>query len=162
MKRKRVLVDVRFQGGLCLRVFFYWTCCLFTVATMFSGKHLLVGGLDGGDSFLLAIWNQYGKILATSFVILPILLLDLLIVTNRYAGPLARVRQAMSKLASGQEVAPVRLRPNDELGSFASDFNTIAQQLAELRIENDRLSKLIEYQTAVSPDSESVDETVAV
>ena len=64
---------------------------------------------------------------------LPILLLDVLITSNRFAGPLYRLRRSMRALAAGEHVQPVVFRDGDFWHEIADEFNAVGVVLT-LRI----------------------------
>jgi hypothetical protein len=74
-------------------------------------------------------WHQYAPMFVVSMLVLPLVLLDLLIMSNRYAGPLLRLRRVMKQLANSEPVAPIRLRRRDLMQEFAEDFNKVLRRV---------------------------------
>ena len=68
-----------------------------------------------------------------SLVLLPAVIFDLLRLSNRFAGPMFRLRRSMHDLAQGRPVAAVRFRHADFWQEFADDFNTIAARAEEAK-----------------------------
>jgi hypothetical protein len=130
-KRRQLFVDAKVQGALIMRVVLYWVCCLLTITMM-----LIVWRIFTGPSRLFYehfddMWFHYGPALIASILLLPLAVLDILKLSNRFAGPLYRLRSEMRRLARGEEVDPVRFRRSDFWGEFAEEFNAIAQRLHE-------------------------------
>lgn len=85
------------------------------------------------------VWPIFGPVLITSLLIVPLILLDTVRLSNRFAGPMLRMRQTMRLLSEDRKVYPIHFRDNDFWGGFADDFN---QMLA--RVEADRRALVIE------------------
>ena len=49
--------------------------------------------------------------------------------SNRFVGPIYRLRRSMRSLANGEEVDPVFLRDGDYWFDFAEDFNRVAAEM---------------------------------
>ena len=61
-----------------------------------------------------------------SLLLLPGVIFDLVRLSNRFAGPMFRLRRSMHDLAQGKPVDAVHFRHGDFWQEFADDFNTIA------------------------------------
>ena len=57
--------------------------------------------------------------------------MDCLRLSNRFAGPMVRLRVAMQGLANGEPVKPVKLRDGDFWCEFAADFNRVLAREAD-------------------------------
>ncbi|MBP86447.1 MAG: hypothetical protein CMJ64_07000 [Planctomycetaceae bacterium] len=66
--------------------------------------------------------------LASVFV-LPVVLWDVLRLSHRFAGPMIRLRHALSDLANGKEVKTVSFRDGDYWTEFADHFNRLNERL---------------------------------
>jgi hypothetical protein len=49
--------------------------------------------------------------------------------SNRFVGPLVRLRRSMRKLARGEHVDPICFRDNDFWHDFANEFNAVAARV---------------------------------
>jgi len=67
--------------------------------------------------------------LVVSLCLLPLVLVDVVRLSNRFAGPAYRLRRAMRQLAHGEKVQPITFRQGDFWKEFADDFNRIAARL---------------------------------
>lgn len=76
-----------------------------------------------------------GPVLVSTLVVLPLVLLDLMRVTNRFVGPLFRLRRDMRKLANGEAVAAVSFRKHDFWRETAEEFNAVIQRVRQLERE---------------------------
>ena len=120
--RKRLFVDPGVQGALIARVVMYWVFCMigicFIRATLSAA--LRATNVDVGP------WTVplLPELLATLFFV-PIVVHDILKTSNRFVGPVFRIRRCMRELAQGKEVAPLHFRDGDLWQDVATDFNGV-------------------------------------
>ena len=99
------------------------------------------------------MWFHYGPALVASLILLPMVIIDIIRTSNRFCGPLLRLRRSMRALAQGERVEPIRFRKGDFWGEFAEEFNAV---VARVQGEAD-LADLVPQQPAEA--STQVDET---
>jgi hypothetical protein len=125
--RKRLFVDPRLQGALAVRVAGYWLTCLLAVVLMLVCWRVVTDPAQVFEGQFDEFW-AFWPALAASLILLPIVVYDVVQLSNRFAGPMFRLRRAMHDLARGQPVRPVHFRRGDFWQEFAEDFNTVAQR----------------------------------
>jgi hypothetical protein len=123
--RKRFFVDPAIQGSLVVRVVMYWMFCLMTVVMMLFCWHVVSGPIAPFWGHFADIWQFYGPALIASFLLLPLVAVDIVKMSNRFVGPLMRLRRSMRALARGEEVEPLEFRDNDYWQEFAGEFNEV-------------------------------------
>jgi hypothetical protein len=128
-KRTRIFVDPKVQGALALRVVLYWIVCILAVAVMLFCWELLTAPVRELSTRLNDMWFYYGPALVASFLLLPLVVIDIIRISHRFAGPLVRMRAAMRSLARNERVAPISFREDDFWLEFAQDFNAVAARL---------------------------------
>ncbi len=125
-RRSRSFVDTEVQGGLLKKIAFHWTI-MFVV-----------------NALALVIWvrmfEQPETAWATTFgdcirrflpffvitaVLIPAFIWDTLKLTNRFAGPILRLRESLSVAARGSAVEPMHFRNSDFWQAIADDFNRL-------------------------------------
>lgn len=131
--RKQIFVDAKVQGALVLRVAIYWVLCLLTLSLVLLCWRILTGPARLFYTHFDDMWYYYGSAVVASFLLLPIVLVDIVRLSNRFAGPLVRLRRSMRALARGEEVRPMHFRDSDFWQEFADEFNTIAARLQDER-----------------------------
>ena len=140
--RRQLFVDRQVQGALLYRIAVYWcfsvlTVCLITLcvqAITYPDRPFL-------EYFAFAdFFTQYGPLVLTSLVLVPLIMFDVVAVSNRFVGPLLRMRRSMRELAAAQPVEPIHFRDKDFWQDVAQEFNLVVarvqdleQQLAEAR-----------------------------
>jgi hypothetical protein len=77
--------------------------------------------------------RRHGPSVLFVLVLSPIYIRALCKLTNRFAGPMVRVRRGMHDLAEGRDVAPIHFRPGDFWQDLATDFNQVAERLRASR-----------------------------
>ncbi|MGA2797372.1 MAG: hypothetical protein ABSE63_07340 [Thermoguttaceae bacterium] len=135
--RKHLFVDPKVQGVLIARVVIYWVACLITIALM-----LLCWDIIAGPTRMLYLhfdnmWFFYGPAAIASLLVLPLIIVDIIRVSNRFVGPLIRLRRSMRALARGEYVEPIEFRGKDFWYDFADEFNAIRARILQLSAENE-------------------------
>ncbi|MEI8376050.1 MAG: hypothetical protein WCJ35_24790 [Planctomycetota bacterium] len=132
--RKRFFVDYRVQGALAVRVVLYWLMCLLMITLLLLGWGMVTGPVRRPiNAHLTELWALYGSAAVASLLLLPAVIFDLLRLSNRFAGPMFRLRRSMHDLAQGKPVAAVRFRQSDFWQEFADDFNIVAARTEEAK-----------------------------
>ena len=127
--RKRLFVDPKVQGALVARVALYWVVCLFAITITLLCWSMFIGPARKPWTHLDNMWFHYGPALIASLLLLPLVLVDILRVSNRFAGPLLQLRRSMRELAAGKPVKPIRFRKGDFWQEFAEEFNAVAARV---------------------------------
>jgi len=126
LRRKRNLVDFEVQTSLLRRMALQWV--LFVVINalaLYGWTFLLSGAEDQVGSHMAQFLQHYMPFLLVSLALLPVFLLDAAKLSNRFVGPILRVRRALAEAASGKELKPIVFRENDFWQSLADDLNCV-------------------------------------
>jgi hypothetical protein len=137
-KRRHYFVDPKVQGGIIFRCLMYWATCLFTTFVILFFWSLLTGPARLSWMTIDQIWFSYGPAFCASLLMLPLILWDILKMTNRFAGPILRLRRELKKLAVGEHVNPLFFRQGDYWTDVANDFNRVLLRLKELEAKEAR------------------------
>jgi len=129
IRRRQMMVDQGVQGTLVWRAVSYWLLCLMTVALMVFCWTVYTSPPQPALMLLQSIVHHYAPALVASVLLLPLVVVDMLRVSNRFAGPIYHLRGAMKRLAAGEEVRSIQFRNNDYWSEVAEDFNAIASRL---------------------------------
>jgi hypothetical protein len=139
--RRRIFVDYRVQAALVVRVVLYWMLCLLTMAMLLLAWGLFTGPLRPMNVRLTELWAQFGIVAMASLMLLPAVIFDVVKMSNRFVGPVFRLRQSMHDLAERMPVSAIGFREGDFWQEFARDFNTIAAR-TEYWTENKKKANL--------------------
>lgn len=110
----------------------YWLYCLLTLTLLTLCWRIANSEPQPFESHMHALKADFGPAAMGSLLLLPIVLIDVLRLSNRFTGPMFRVRQTMNLLAQGEAVRPLAFRDGDFWTEFAGDFNAVAARLREL------------------------------
>ena len=72
-------------------------------------------------------------------LLIPVFLRDTLRLSNRFAGPMFRLRQAIECLSAGKENRPLKFRKKDFWQPVADKFNLVINEVEALRQRNQEL-----------------------
>jgi hypothetical protein len=145
-KRRRFFVDRRVQGALVLRSLFYWVFCLLTITVMMiCWRMVTMPVLESGPQ-VQSLWTEYAPVAIASFFMLPIIVMDTIRLSNRFAGPMLRFRRKLRELADGESIEPLKFRDHDYWSEMADDFNKVAAKLGALKpyqnVENESAARV--------------------
>ena len=123
--RKHLFVDPKVQGALVLRAMLYWVTCLITVTLMLLCWRIVTGPARVFYTHFNDMWFFYGPAVIASFLLLPLVIVDVLRFSNRFTGPVLRLRRGMRALARGERTEPIEFRDSDFWHEFAEEFNAV-------------------------------------
>jgi hypothetical protein len=130
--RKKLFVDRKVQGALVARTILYWTACIVTVSLMILCWRIVTGPVRMFYTHLDDMWFFYGPAIVASLLLLPLVVVDILRLSNRFTGPLVRLRRSMRALTRGEHVEPIEFRSDDFWHEFADDFNALLARVQSL------------------------------
>ena len=134
--RKQIFVDSKVQGGLVWRVTLYWAVFMANVFMMLLCWSMVSMPDRMFRTHFVDVWSLFGPAFLLSLLLLPLVLYDVVAFSNRFAGPMLRMRRMMRELAQGNRIEPISLRENDFWHDFAEDFNAAAARLQSPSLEN--------------------------
>ena len=129
--RKQIFVDPKVQGTLVFRVITYWVICVMTISVMLLCWRMLTGPARMPFAHLDDMWFHFGPALVASFILLPLVVCDIVRTSNRFTGPLLRLRRSMRELANGGDVKPIHFRDGDFWQDLAENFNAVASRVRD-------------------------------
>ncbi|TWT99138.1 hypothetical protein Pla108_00710 [Botrimarina colliarenosi] len=131
--RKHYFVDRHVQGGIALRAARYWafSVAVFGMLTVIGWVFVTPGvaALVESPDRLRALLACMAVASVVATLIMPVVLLDLMRFTNRFVGPMVRLREAMRAAAAGEHVDPIRFRDGDYWQEFADAFNAMQARI---------------------------------
>src|SRR5688500_16507347 len=112
-KRRRLFVDRRVQGALVLRSLAYWICCLVTLMVMMLCWRMVTMPVVEPEMQIGSLWGEFAPVAVASLFMLPVIVLDTVRLSNRFAGPMLRFRRTLRELADGETIDPLKFRDAD-------------------------------------------------
>jgi hypothetical protein len=137
--RKKYFIDSRVQGVLVSRVIMYWFLFMFGMFTLLAGFPLVISffvkspGAPSAGQLILQTWRSFWPAIFASALMLPILILDIIRVSHRFAGPMVRLRTALRDVAAGKSIEPIVFRYGDFWCEIAEEFNQATARIRELQ-----------------------------
>ncbi len=137
-KRTKLFIDPVVQGALLRRLMLHWFCLSGAIFTCLLIGQVLTDGVDRRlGEHLAMMWQKYGILLITMVCLFPAFAYDSVKLSNRFAGPVYSLRQALRKLSQGEEIAPLSFRKGDYWTEIAGDVNRVADRLRQSSAEAD-------------------------
>ena len=81
------------------------------------------------------LYFRYAPALAASLLLLPVVMVDVVRLSNRFVGPMVRLRGALKDMADGRPAQPLNFRDNDYWRELATEFNRAAARVARDSVE---------------------------
>lgn len=129
--RKTEYIDPEVQGALARRLILQWMLFVAVAAVLTVGlKWMSDPFAPLGQTFSEAWWT-YGPVLMVLACLVPVFIFDAIKLSNRFTGPVFRLRQVTKQLADGELPKEVEFRGADFWKDLAADFNRVVDRLAE-------------------------------
>ena len=152
--RHQLLIDRTVQVALLWRTALYSGAC----AVYFIVILVCTESLSDPDEPLLdallrciddAIYWAPGLML-----LVPVMAYDLLRMTNRFAGPVFRLRREMQRLLDEESEYPLSFRDGDYWAELADIFNELRAELHELREEKKSFARRARRNEEIAPQNQ--------
>lgn len=127
-KRQEVFADREIKNSLFRRLLLHWLVFAGTVVSL--NALLIMAFEDPQYSLSETLWKAFllqTPIMVAIGVLIPIFIRDALKISNRFAGPMVRLRRSLKSLANGEKVPPLVFRENDYWLDSATEFNRVRQ-----------------------------------
>lgn len=129
--RKQTFVDSHVQGALIRRILVHWLLFFGITAMLIVAMNAL--GADPSLSLVERITSGgSGNMFLFALVMLclfPAFALDTIRFSNRFVGPITRVRRCLRELGTTGETERITFRDNDFWAEMAKEFNAVADRV---------------------------------
>ncbi|MEM1303327.1 MAG: HAMP domain-containing protein [Planctomycetota bacterium] len=130
-RRKKDFVDPEVQGALARRLIAHWALFLLAACGLSLVVKWMFDPFAPISETLAEVWYTYAPVLAVLACLAPVFIYDSIRLSNRFTGPVFRLKQATRQLAEGDLPERVEFRGADFWKDLAADFNVIANRLRE-------------------------------
>jgi hypothetical protein len=137
-KRTRLFVDTKVQGALLFRAVWYWVACVLAAALILLNWRMITGPVRPFYSQFDDLWFHFGPVFLASLLLLPIIAFDSVRLSNRFVGPVLRIRRTLRALAQGEHVEPIRLRDNDFWQDLADEVNAVSERVQRVEATEEK------------------------
>lgn len=141
-KRERFFVDSTVQGLLLRRIVFHWVIFFFVACGCVLALQAMMG--DPEVTFNERVRTVVGDFSLTAVILvmlLPAFLLDTIRISNRFVGPITRLRGGLKDLGKGNNTNKMKFRDNDLWHQAADEFNVVLERVNSQEKEIERLKK---------------------
>lgn len=157
--RKRYLIDNRVQGQLVRRIVGYFALFILMGSALGFLVQFLSDPFLGWSEHVERLWNAQGPYLAVLVAMTPIFVYDMIKTSNRFAGPIYRLRNSIGDLKAGNEYVPVKIRSNDFWHELMDEYNELIEQLIDKK-ESPSSADTAESNTTDEEKRDKVDEVL--
>jgi hypothetical protein len=137
-RRSRSFVDPEVQGGLLRKIAIHWTLLFIVnaIALVIWVRMFEQPEASWGATFGDCV-HRFLPFFIISVIMIPAFIWDTLKITNRFAGPVLRLRGALANAARGRAVEPLQFRNNDFWQEIADDFNSLLKRQTQVDKQSD-------------------------
>lgn len=149
--RQQTFVDKSIQGGLITRIFLHWLTFFFVTALAVVAVKALLG--DPNLALSERIWSELREFTYLGIVIItlfPAFMLDTVRFSNRFVGPVTRLRRHLRELGEDTESQDIKFRDNDFWQPIAGEFNTVNDLVKKQKLEIETLQAQLNKATTTS------------
>ncbi len=143
--KRKYFVDLELQGPMLGRLLVYW---FFGMLFISMPAALVYTFLQPDMNFLLhvvQVWKMHWPIFLMLTVSLPFVLYDMLKFSNRFAGPMFRLRRELGKVVNDGEFSQFKTREKDFWKDIVVGFNHLAERVQSLeeQLETEKPQKQV-------------------
>jgi len=149
-RRRRLFVDPEVQSGMLSRLVVYWLCSALFITLPLAFVYTLMDSSMLWINHVVDVWVFHWPIFATMTVMFPFAYYDLLKFSNRFVGPIFRLRAELTNIFETGETRRIKFRTKDYWQDVAEGFNRLVTRIDELE------QQLAKEQPPVSHESKAV------
>ena len=125
-KRRKALVDPEVQGDVLRKIAIHWILFFIcnAIALMIWIRLFEQPDADWGQTFGDTM-RRFMPFFIITMALIPAFVWDTLKLTNRFAGPIMRLRASLVEASEGRAVTPLHFRTNDYWREIATNFNAL-------------------------------------
>ena len=131
--RQRMWIDHSVQGSLIGRVVIYWVFGLIYLGLGSACFQYYQHPTWSVSKHLGSFASQCGPWLPFLILIVPLVIFDVVRLSNQFAGPVFRLRRQLRNLVSDPDCAPLTFREDDYWRDLAEPVNSLQQQIIGMR-----------------------------
>ncbi len=150
-KRRQHYIDSHVQGSLLRRIFIHWITFFGVACLSVVVLKTLLG--DPSEPIMQRMVSESSEFIFLGVILIslfPAFMLDTIRFSNRFVGPIARLRRVLRELGNNDDVTVVKFRESDFWADVANDFNKAAALCKQQREEIAELKGQLKKETAVS------------
>jgi hypothetical protein len=129
-----MFVDIDVQGGVLRKIALHWAIFFLcnALALMIWIRLFEQPDAQWGEA-LGDTLRRFLPFFVITTALIPAFVWDTLKLTNKFAGPIMRLRTTLADLNAGRNVGPLRFREGDYWQEIATNFNEVLSRYTELK-----------------------------
>jgi hypothetical protein len=131
--RGRLYIDKDVQRALVLQLVRHWAVFVVVLTGILLAMDSLSEPQRSFGQHFLSLWQRHAGLLIVVAALFPVFLYDSVKLSNRFAGPIMRLRRALQDAAAGDLSRPLVFRKNDFWQDIAENYNALLMRLQEER-----------------------------
>lgn len=128
-RRKSEFIDPEVQGALARRLSIHWLLYTAVASVLVVGLKWMTNPFTPLTEHVVEAWWTYGPLLLVLVCLAPVFIFDAVKLSNRFTGPVMRLRNATKQLVAGERPAKINLRQGDFWKELADDFNQLVERV---------------------------------
>jgi hypothetical protein len=152
-KRRKYLVDWQVQGAVLRQSLAQWFVFAVFGAVIFAIFQFLLGGApqEPWSHRLQTIWPMAASLFVSLLMLLPKFVNDSLKLSNRFAGPILRLRNTLRQVGEGKPYEKMSFRNSDLWQEIAEELDRALTATYQLALNEAQAKKTSEDPPVSSP-----------
>ena len=135
--RSRTFIDPEVQTAIVYRVMTYWLAGIMFILMPLTLSNTLMDPSVHIVSHFCGVVVRYWPILLMMFLLLPLAIYDVNRFSNRFVGPIYRVRKVLEDFEETGKLEHFKFREKDYWQDLATQLNAVSSRISELENELD-------------------------
>lgn len=148
--RQKLWVDTNVQGVLIGRIVLYWVCALLYVTLGTACFQYYQHPNWTATRHLQSLFSQFWPWIPSAVLCLPLVIFDVIRLSNAFVGPIFRLRQHLNELCDNPQCRALKFRDDDYWSELVEPIHYLQAEIVALRTENAKLKRAAEQAAAVA------------
>jgi len=143
--RKQNFVDSTVQGALLRRIVLHWFLYFVVAGLAIVMLQAMLSGPDG-EPLATRVMQEIGEFTLVGLILIcifPAFLLDTVRFSNRFVGPVGRLRAFLRQLGQDGNTDRLSFRGGDFWAEMAEEYNAVAVRMEDQQKEIERLKNAL-------------------
>ena len=133
--RRQWFIDPSVQKDLMMRFVYYWASAMLFLTLPIAIIRSVASPEQSFVQHLLNAFATHWPILVSLSLMLPLAARDMLKFSNRFAGPIYRLRRELNRFSETEEIGEVEFRQGDKWRDVADGINELVRYVHKLEQE---------------------------
>lgn len=157
VSRGRLYIDRDVQRALVVQLIKHWLIFVTVLTGILFALETLSDPQISFSRHFTSLWQRHAPLLIVIVALFPVFAYDSIKLSNRFAGPILRLRNALRESAFGAEAKPIHFRKDDFWQDIAASYNVLVERLNESQaVESKQCSQGYEPECLSEAETEPV------